>query len=487
MTHQLGHVPLQRQPGRVDQRRGLGDPDLRERILGRPLADVGGAHPLALVVDVGRVRTRRHADDRRGDGVGEYGAERDAVQRPRVELVARAGDLGDAGDTQRPVPGDEGVVHHDVVAAGAAQPDRVPHVVDGVVAGRQQERAEVHGLARVVGDDAAEQDPAGVVAAGGEAPPSIERVPVFRFLCPAGGGIGGGHPGGRVGAPDVVLGLLREQGELPGVHADHRGDPAGGPARDVDQPDRGEERDRVRLQAARGLRLEQPEETRLFERLDRLGRDDAGVFGLLGALSQGGEQFADSSGALHVLDAYCRHMGGDLSQGTVKGDAIACPFHDWRWGGDGRCAGIPYARRVPVAARTRAWRTLERNGHLFVWNDPEGNAPPDDVTIPFIEGASSDEWTSWTWDSILVEGANCREVIDNVVDMAHFFYIHFAFPTFFKNVFEGHIATQYLNTRSRPDIGGVSNYTSAPSQSGGGIETSLRSEASYYGPAYMID
>ncbi len=197
--------------------------------------------------------------------------------------------------------------------------------------------------------------------------------------------------------------------------------------------------------------------------------------------------FADSAGALHVLDGYCRHMGGDLTQGTVKGDAVACPFHDWRWGGDGRCAGIPYARRVPVTARTRSWRTLEQNGQLFVWHDAEGNPPPDDVVIPAIEGVGSPEWTDWTWDSILVEGANCREVIDNVVDMAHFFYIHFAFPTFFKNVFEGHIATQYLNTRSRPDIDGVSNYSSAPSQSGGGIETSLRSEASYYGPSYMID
>jgi 3-ketosteroid 9alpha-monooxygenase subunit A len=174
-------------------------------------------------------------------------------------------------------------------------------------------------------------------------------------------------------------------------------------------------------------------------------------------------------------------MGGDLTQGTVKGDAIACPFHDWRWGGDGRCAAIPYARRVPVAARTRSWRTLERNGQLFVWHDPEGNPPPAEVDIPVIEGFGSAEWTDWTWDSILVEGANCREVIDNVVDMAHFFYIHFAFPTYFKNVFEGHVASQYLRTRSRPDVGGTSNYAD------GSAETTLRSEASYFGPAYMID
>jgi 3-ketosteroid 9alpha-monooxygenase subunit A len=66
------------------------------------------------------------------------------------------------------------------------------------------------------------------------------------------------------------------------------------------------------------------------------------------------------------------------------------------------------------------------------------------------------------------------------VDMAHFFYIHFAFPTYFKNVFEGHIASQYLRTRSRPDVGGASNYAD-------GAETTLRSEASYFGPAYMID
>ena len=75
--------------------------------------------------------------------------------------------------------------------------------------------------------------------------------------------------------------------------------------------------------------------------------------------------FADSHGDLKILDGYCRHMGGDLSQGTIKGDEVACPFHDWRWGGDGKCKLVPYAKRTPRLARTRAWHTDIRSGLLF--------------------------------------------------------------------------------------------------------------------------
>lgn len=189
--------------------------------------------------------------------------------------------------------------------------------------------------------------------------------------------------------------------------------------------------------------------------------------------------FADSNDELHVLDAFCRHMGGNLAMGQIKGDSIACPFHDWRWGGNGRCTEIPYARRVPPLARTRTWTVLERNGMLFTWNDPQGNKPSEDVTIPEIEGWGTGRWSEWSWRTFHVEGSHCREIVDNVVDMAHFFYVRFQMPGYFKNVFEGHVAAQHMRSYGRDDIKT-------------GVQMDLPdaetiSEAAYYGPSFMLD
>jgi 3-ketosteroid 9alpha-monooxygenase subunit A len=200
------------------------------------------------------------------------------------------------------------------------------------------------------------------------------------------------------------------------------------------------------------------------------------AFGTKLVIWQGGD------GELKVLDAYCRHMGGDLSQGTVEGDNVACPFHSWRWGGDGKCQQIPYARRVPPRARTRAWPTLVVDGQLFVWNDPEGNPPPEDVTIPAIEGFDDGEWTDWVWDKTLVPSSHCREVIDNMVDMAHFYYIHKGLPTYFKNVFEGHVCTQYYaGTTHELAASGL------PIDIGKYEDQQTKSDATYYGPSYLVD
>ncbi|MBM9458932.1 Rieske 2Fe-2S domain-containing protein [Nocardioides sp. zg-536] len=187
--------------------------------------------------------------------------------------------------------------------------------------------------------------------------------------------------------------------------------------------------------------------------------------------------WVDGKGELNVLDGYCRHMGGDLTQGEVKGDEIACPFHDWRWGGDGKCKQIPYARRVPLRARTQRYETALRNDQLFIWHDPEGAKADHDILPPQLPGLEEGLYTDWVWNAEHIEGSHCRELIDNVVDMAHFYYVHFSFPTSFRNVFEGHTATQFMESKGRPDKAG--GYGSA--------ELFLKSEATYYGPSYMIN
>jgi len=53
--------------------------------------------------------------------------------------------------------------------------------------------------------------------------------------------------------------------------------------------------------------------------------------------------FRTAEGSPAVLDGTCPHMGAALAVGgTVDGNGVLCPFHNWRFGPDGRCNEIPY-------------------------------------------------------------------------------------------------------------------------------------------------
>lgn len=175
--------------------------------------------------------------------------------------------------------------------------------------------------------------------------------------------------------------------------------------------------------------------------------------------------FQGEDGQVHILNAYCPHMGADLSIGEIKGNTIECPFHHWRWGPDGKCVEIPYCKRVPPKARIQAWPTREQNKLLFVYNDPEGNPPPASLEIPRIEACFSGEWTPWHLKYWLFN-TNCRELVDNLADEAHFGAIHHAPNLYFANVFEGHKATQIT-------VGTSATLT----------EQGLRTYNTYFGPA----
>lgn len=172
---------------------------------------------------------------------------------------------------------------------------------------------------------------------------------------------------------------------------------------------------------------------------------------------------------IHVLDAYCPHMGADLSKGCVKGDSIICPFHAWSWGKDGVCNDIPYAERIPKKAVIKSWPTTEQNGLLFVWNDPEGNPPIPEQYPQRNADYFSGEWTDWNIAEFTIH-SNCRELVDNMADMGHFGPVHYSQVETFRNISEGHKFTQYMS-------GGHDILAEA----GKGFT----SVATYEGPAYM--
>lgn len=178
--------------------------------------------------------------------------------------------------------------------------------------------------------------------------------------------------------------------------------------------------------------------------------------------------YQGSDGLLHVLDAYCVHMGADLSTGRVEGNNVVCPFHEWKFGPDGACKEIPYCKRIPPKARTKVWPLAEQNQLLFIYHDPEGNPPPDEIAIPRIEACFDGEWTPWVINQWLFN-TNCRELVDNLADMAHFGPVHYAPVVYFANIFEKHKASQIT-------IGSSKTLT----------EGGLTTHNTYFGPAYHI-
>lgn len=149
--------------------------------------------------------------------------------------------------------------------------------------------------------------------------------------------------------------------------------------------------------------------------------------------------FVDFYGDLKVFDGYCWYMGGDLFEGIVKGDEVVCLFYDWCWGGDGCCKLVLYVRCIFRMVCIWLWMIDVCSGLLFVWYDYEGNLFDFVVWIFEIFEVVSDEWIDWWWNCIFIEGFNCCDIIDNVIDMVYFFYIYFGLLMYFKNVFEGYI------------------------------------------------
>lgn len=178
--------------------------------------------------------------------------------------------------------------------------------------------------------------------------------------------------------------------------------------------------------------------------------------------------YRGNSEKVRIFDAFCPHMGADLSLGKVVEDNIECPFHAWQWGEGGECMAIPYCDRIPKKAHLNEWPTTVQNELLFVWHDHEGFGPAPEEVIPEHRCCVEADWSDWVIISDTAS-SNCRELIDNLADATHFETVHGSPVDSYVNVADGHMYCQML-TGGNPLIGG----------------DTLKSVAYYYGPSYVI-
>jgi phenylpropionate dioxygenase-like ring-hydroxylating dioxygenase large terminal subunit len=132
--------------------------------------------------------------------------------------------------------------------------------------------------------------------------------------------------------------------------------------------------------------------------------------------------FRDTAGSAHVLDAHCPHMGAHLGGGSVHGDTLQCPYHGWRYSGEGACVEIPYSDgRIPSRACVRSYPVLEQDGLVLFWYHAAGAEPG--YTVPGVDEAGDPAWSeAHEYRGELV--ASLQDMAENNVDYTHFYFVH---------------------------------------------------------------
>ncbi len=139
--------------------------------------------------------------------------------------------------------------------------------------------------------------------------------------------------------------------------------------------------------------------------------------------------YRTQSGTISLLDAFCPHLGAHLGHGgKVEGEDLVCPFHAWRFGVDGKCTGVPYAKHMPRKAEVGQWHLKVVADMIFAWHHPARVAPTWEIpdVVPEwgdVEGNRNPDWTDWTRRSWTIRSVN-QEMAENAVDAAHFRYLH---------------------------------------------------------------
>jgi cholesterol 7-dehydrogenase len=132
--------------------------------------------------------------------------------------------------------------------------------------------------------------------------------------------------------------------------------------------------------------------------------------------------------AVHLMDAYCPHLGASLALGRVRADCIECAFHLWRFTGTGQVAHIPYSDRLPQRVAARSYPVRDVYGQIFFYHassDKTGNHPAQPpYELPEISGLDDGRMVYRGQHDAGRVGMHIIEFVENTADTAHFQPLH---------------------------------------------------------------
>lgn len=154
--------------------------------------------------------------------------------------------------------------------------------------------------------------------------------------------------------------------------------------------------------------------------------------------------YRDDTGTPRVLRDRCLHRAGRLSQGTIQQGNLICPYHGWKYNGEGKVISIPSHNQInPCRLKAKSYSTCEQDGYIYVRlgdNNPSFR--------PFaMEYYRKPGWVNIRLQNLFHNTLiNC---VENFIDIPHTAFVH---KGIFRNYCNEEIKAQITRTQGQVHV-----------------------------------